>query len=273
MNDDDQGLPLRLGGLPTWVPCLLIGLALAIWIARPQGWHPWGFATQSNVFPFTDLTGRLSNIQQLIDTGNIYRYFDYLSFSYPPTAIIFFFPLHWVSLPQAYLLWSSVSMMLLAVLCHTMCRIAFPRHPTKIVIWSCAFVIGGTLLFPPVYECLDLGQTGIIIASLAIVDYTRNRRFQGVLLGISIALKIYSWPFAAALALQKRCRSVLAIFCTILLFCMALVLIVASTNSRTSLCCRATPAIASVSLGKHEPPYPGPHCRNPGAMRGSSPMA
>ena len=194
---------------PTWVPGVLLAIIGACWIGRPEGWHPWGFATQSNVFPFTDLTGRLVNIDQLQQFGNIYKYFDYLSFSYPPSAIPFFIPFHYLSLSRTYFLWTLISLLSLSLLAHTMCKAVYGEAATKVMAFSVGFMAVGILLFPPVYECLDLGQTGIIISALVVYDYHRSRPSQGFLIGIATALKIYPVLFVIVLAMKKRWRAVI----------------------------------------------------------------
>lgn len=48
----------------------------------------------------------------------------------------------------------------------------------------------GLLFLPPIYECLDLGQTGLIVAALVTYDYLHQGRTQGLLTGVAVALKL-----------------------------------------------------------------------------------
>ena len=62
------------------------------------------------------------------------------------------------------------------------------------------------------------------------------------------------------------------ILATILAFCAALTSTTDSTMRQEAPCSCAMRISASVSLGKHEPPYPGPACKNFLPIRPSSPM-
>ena len=196
-----------LGRCPSWVPVLTLAVASSFWIGQTRGWHPWGFATQTNVFSFVDLTGRLANLDQLFQTGNIYHVFDYLAFTYPPTAITLFAPFHFLTVAACYWLWTFISLVALATLCYQGSLLVFEHNHKQLVLSSSALMVFGIALLPSIYECLDLGQTGLIICALVIYDYFHPSRGQGLLVGVAIALKILPLLFVVWWIVNRNWRA------------------------------------------------------------------
>lgn len=192
---------------PAWLPVFTLAFICSFWIGQARGWHPWGFATQANVFSFVDLTGRLANLDQLFQTGNIYHVFDYLAFTYPPTAITLFAPFHFLTLAACYWLWTLISLVALATLCYQGTLLVFEHEYKKIIFSSSVLMIFGINFLPSIYECLDLGQTGLIICSLVLYDYLHPSRGQGFLVGIAIALKILPLLFVVWWIVNRNWRA------------------------------------------------------------------
>lgn len=77
-----------------WMARLLTisGIAAAIGFAycvvNPHVFTPWLYASHYNI-SFLDLLGRINNLKQLRQTGNIYVWNGPEAFTYPPGAILF----------------------------------------------------------------------------------------------------------------------------------------------------------------------------------------
>jgi len=158
---------------------------------------------------FQDLTGRVRNIEALRRTGNIYRSFQSEAFTYPPGAIGFFRPLQWTTKAARDFYWTVASLLALM----TSLAIVFRRATS----WplSTSWLVGGVVAIitavgcNPVLECLQWGQTGLLLQLLIVVDVlVVPTRYRGVLLGPAIAIKLFPALFLVAFALRREWRTV-----------------------------------------------------------------
>lgn len=185
----------------------VFSILVSLWIGRLTGWHPWGFATQSNVFPFVDLTGRISNLNQLFEFGNIYKVFDYLAFTYPPSAIIFFYPLHYLSIAATYWMWALASLVGLSIANLKFLKISGQLQKKRSWITAILILGLGVIFFPAIYECLDLGQTGLVLLGLTMYDFNSVGRGRGIATGLAAAIKIYPAYFMIPFLIKKDWRA------------------------------------------------------------------
>jgi alpha-1,2-mannosyltransferase len=188
---------------------LLLGFSLilveSIEISNASGWHPWGFTSNQAANVFVDLTGRIQNLDTLQSLGNIYLPFKFLAFTYPPTAIPFFWPLRLLPYQLDLLAWTLLSILSLVYVQWKSLRLTLFRENSKallVAVWSSAVLI---LIVPAIYQCIALGQLGLMLLALVVKDYFgETSRRQGLYLGIATAIKIYPVIFIFSWLTRKK---------------------------------------------------------------------
>ena len=100
-------------------------------------------------FRFTDLSGRRNNLANLRQTGNIYVPFAFQSFTYPPGAILFFWPITWLPAEHLTLLWTLASMAALPGSIGGVLHYLFRRRVWWTAGLSCWLTVGAAALTPP----------------------------------------------------------------------------------------------------------------------------
>jgi hypothetical protein len=108
---------------------------------------------------------------------------------YPPLLAYLVQPLAALDLPQAQRVWFTINCLALGSfiwLCIRLSRSTLARR-----YWGVAVL--GVLLAPPTRLCLQIGQTGILIALLLAATYAVQRRapLAGALLALATTLKLY----------------------------------------------------------------------------------
>lgn len=157
---------------------------------------------------FQYLAGRVRNLEDLRHSGNIYQQFSAEAFTYPPGAIILFWPLQWLSATARDLLWTLMS---LCALWGT-----FVVALRRVTTWSWPYVglvSGASVLITswccnPVLCCLQWGQTALLLQFLIVVDMLviRGPR-RGILLGIAVAINLFPALFLVALLFRREWRA------------------------------------------------------------------
>ena len=173
--------------------------------------HPtlWTFTSHYN-YGFGDLQGRLVNLHQLEQTGNIYVPFGHFAFTYPPGAILFFWPILWVPAQHLTLLWSAASLVALAGAMATAITYLLPRRlaPLAVTGISCWTAVLAAAFIVPVTECFTWGQTGTILLCFVTLDLlTIHGPPKGVLVGLATAVKIYPGLFILVWLLRREWRA------------------------------------------------------------------
>jgi alpha-1,2-mannosyltransferase len=182
--------------------------ALAVLV---MGWlvnHPtsWTFTSHYD-YGFTDLYGRLSNLQNLQHTGNIYVPFADQAFTYPPGAIFFFWPITWIPVAQLTFLWSVVSLAALAGALVVVLNHLFRRGLLLTIGVSCWAATIAAAVVPPVTECLTWGQVGTIILLLVVLDlFVLRGPMKGVGVGLATAIKVYPGLFIVVWLVRRQWR-------------------------------------------------------------------
>ena len=170
---------------------------------------PWTFTSHYN-YGFSDLHGRLVNLHQLEQTGNIYVPFGQFAFTYPPGAILFFWPILWAPAQHLTLLWSAASLVALAGALAAAITYLFPRRlaPLAVTGISCWTAVLAAAFIVPVTECFTWGQTGTILLCFVILDLlTIHGPPKGVLVGVATAVKIYPGLFIVVWLLRREWRA------------------------------------------------------------------
>jgi len=184
----------------------LLALTLTIWqMVIPSGLKPWSYALGKNSNYFLDLLGRVSNIDQLHQTGNIYLNFGHLAFTYPPAAIFIFF---WLTVPTQTILvtfWTILNTLFLYLIISKGNTNVKTLHRLDQINCNLWLTIGSIIVLPPIYECFALGQIGLVLFYLIFFDYfSKPKKLKGLLLGIATGVKIYPIIFILAWICQKK---------------------------------------------------------------------
>ena len=154
---------------------------------------------------FDDLLGRRANLNNLNRTGNIYVPFKTEAFTYPPTAIAFFYP---ILLIPKYLLTSIWTLLSLAALCASLNLVLQNLRPQPVLSalrTSLVLTVMSALLAAPVLEGLFWGQVGTFLL-LAVVweEVSESDVRGGVLVGLATALKIYPGIFILVFIIRRQ---------------------------------------------------------------------
>lgn len=170
----------------------ITALIAAAALITPLIYHHVGFGA--------DMRARQDNIAALRMSGNIYAKFTSYVFSYPPSAILFFYPLAWISsllpsLDSVMRIASLLSLLALAATFYAVYRHLFQR--SKVVTWTAALWSSIlALAWAPVIQCIGFGQIGTVIVALVVVDCLLVRQSRrGFLVGLATAIKLYPGVF------------------------------------------------------------------------------
>ena len=125
-----------------------------------------------------------------------------LVFTYPPFAALVFQPLGWVPLPLATVLMSAASAAALLVGVKV-CSQATVR-PAQLPL-----VLAVALWLFPVMQTFGYGQINLVLFAIIVLDLIalRNSRWQGILLGLAIAIKLTPLVFLGAFLVWRRWRA------------------------------------------------------------------
>ncbi len=165
-----------------------------------------------------DLLGRLTNLETLRTSGNIYSPFGVEAFTYPPGAILLFLPILWIPMGLLPFLWTLVSLLALVVVFAVVLSRHLHKSRAVTAAVACWAAVIAAFAFPPVTECLTWGQTGTLLLALIVVDYLVLRGpANGILVGLATAFKIYPCLFIVVWMMRRQWR---AAFTAIVTFCI-----------------------------------------------------
>jgi Glycosyltransferase family 87 len=166
------------------------------------------YAVAPSIGDHQDLLGRLANLEALRRSGNIYVPFGSEAFTYPPGAILLFWPIQWVPASLLTISWALVSLgALVATLAIVLARFVYLG---RVLTWAIACWVTAltALIFPPILEGLTWGQTGTILLALVVLDFLVVRgASKGVLVGLATAFKIYPGLFIIAWLVRREWRA------------------------------------------------------------------
>jgi hypothetical protein len=141
---------------------------------------------------------------QLYDAGLQYKYQARYAgrigtlYTHPPFETLFYVAVAWLSLKNAYLLWSILNVALLGPAMGYLCRRNLPE-------WNWQALSAASLIFAPVLLCLLQGQDSIILLLFTILAFTHLRRGSTFKAGCWLALGLFKFqvvlPLAAVLAI------------------------------------------------------------------------
>jgi alpha-1,2-mannosyltransferase len=143
-----------------------------------------------------------------------------LPFLYPPIAGLAFLPLTWLKLKTAIYLWAAFNCLLLGGLIGVSIRTARPAMPWSRLLWWSLALSWPAYHLDPIFQTMNFGQINILLAFLIMSDVAISRQFlkrslpEGVLLGLSAAVKLTPLIFVPYLALARRTRTAVTVTVT-----------------------------------------------------------
>jgi alpha-1,2-mannosyltransferase len=166
-------------------------------------------------YSFKDIFGRVVNLNDLRQTGNIYVPFGYQAFTYPPGAILFFWPILWVPTQHLSLLWNFLTLAALAGSIYV--SLVYLTKVPKLLLagLACWAAVLSAAVFPELTECLMWGQTATILLLFVLLDMLIIRGpAKGVLVGLAAAVKIYPGLFIIVWLLRREWKPALTALAT-----------------------------------------------------------
>lgn len=201
-------------GLVVALTGLAATLVMAILVAHTHGFHPWTFAGRYS-YVFRDLIGREENLRTLRATGNIYIPYGVEAFTYPPGAILFFWPLVWLPASSIPFWWTWLSILCLAISLAICLHHLGPRHWTMNFGVGCWLALASIVVLPIEVECLIWGQTATILLLLVVLDtLVVKGRGRGIALGLATAFKIYPIVFVVIWLWRRQFREAITALVT-----------------------------------------------------------
>jgi alpha-1,2-mannosyltransferase len=187
---------------------LLATIGFTYCVVNPDVFSPWLYSSHYHVL-FLDLLGRIDNLKQLHEMGNIYLWNGPEAFTYPPGAIIFFWPLHVLSFRfwQYFSVFASLSSLALTftILLHKFRNLTWPVA-VAVGLWASVLLAA---FYPPVMSDLIWGNISTVIFATTVLDcFVVPQRYRGVLVGLTAAIKIYPIVFIIWWAWRRQWREV-----------------------------------------------------------------
>ena len=142
-----------------------------------------------------------------------------LPFTYPPIAAMLFAPLALLTMRDANLLFSFGTFGLLVVVMVLVIReLTDVRGPRLMLAGLAAGTVGFWL--GPVRESVEFGQVNVALMALVVVDVVvgRGKRWQGVLTGLAMAIKLTPAVFLAYFLVKREWRALATAVASALLF-------------------------------------------------------
>jgi alpha-1,2-mannosyltransferase len=185
---------------------IVAGIYCAEWMLRPF----------EDKFALGDLAVYRAAGRAILDNESIYG--DYvrnqlvvpLPFIYPPFAAMLAAPFAWLNLDDASVVWTTLTVVLLAAVVRVSFRLLLDRYGRAAPI-AFVLVLGSCLALSPVQDHLRFGQVGVILMACCVFDcVTPNPRWpRGVLIGIATAVKLVPGIFIPYLWFSGRRRAAL----------------------------------------------------------------
>jgi len=166
---------------------ILIALTVIVVLTVPH--HNWLFTGRYST-SFVDIRARIRDVHLVQKNITIYgpvttpQYF-----SYPPAALLLFFPFAWIKTAWAIRVWTFISLWAVAGAIHIARRVV--GRPGQWWV-SCAAAAVAVAVLPPLSILLADGQLGTLLLIALISDSLAvPARFRGYLTGLVTAIKIY----------------------------------------------------------------------------------
>lgn len=179
---------------------ILLGMTAVVVLVVPH--NNWLFTGRYST-SFVDIRARIRDVHLVQEHITIYGPVQTPQyFSYPPAALLLFYPFAWMKTTWAIRVWTSISLWALAGTIHIARRVV-GRPGTWWV--SCVATAIAVAVLPPLSILLADGQLGTLLLFALIADsLTVPPRFRGYLTGIVTAIKIYPAIFVVVWAWRRQ---------------------------------------------------------------------
>lgn len=164
-------------------------------------------------------------------TGNANPYTT--GYIYPPICLIILYPLQFLSLPTARLLWTVLSLLALCVSLVLLLKLYNYRlfSTSALLIWSLAFI------FFPVRWTLGMGQINmyiLLLLSMAIVLFSKGKyTLAGICFGLTLAIKYFPVFILPYLIMRKQWKILWSLILTlVVLTALGFILLPRSVNTQ-----------------------------------------
>lgn len=130
-----------------------------------------------------------------------------MPFTYPPIAAVLFIPLTWVSIETVGVVWTLLAYPALAGALYVV--VVRTGRGRRASFWIALFGVCLATVLIPIWTTLNLGQIGIFLMLLAVVDLLAARTLtpRGLLVGIAAAIKLTPAGFVLLPLLRKDWRT------------------------------------------------------------------
>lgn len=129
---------------------------------------------------------------QLYDSAWQYRYQTQYAerigtlYIHPPFEIVLYLTVAWLPLKYAYLLWTSLNLLFLAIASRALAQAAFPT-------WNWQMLPVLALTFVPLLLCLMQGQDSIVLVLIVVLAYVALRSERNFAAGCWLALGLFKF--------------------------------------------------------------------------------
>lgn len=133
-----------------------------------------------------------------------------LPFTYPPIAAIIFAPLGAIPFWLANALVTLATVVCLWVSLRLILKSLIPLRGAELA-WLAVYAAAIFMWIEPVRQTLSFGQVNVLLMTLVIVDVIggRGKRWQGLLIGVAIAIKLTPAVFLAYFLVRRDWRSLI----------------------------------------------------------------
>jgi len=137
---------------------------------------------------------------------------------YPPFTAILFIPISFLSYQGAVIFWFIFEISCLFLI--SLLIIYYIAGKIKWIWAICSFII--LLAWEPVMEDLLYGPLSVLFTTLLLITlllWRRGRKsLAGIIIGLTVSIKLFTWPLVIYFALKREWRTVIASICTGLVF-------------------------------------------------------
>ncbi len=185
-------------------------VVLALFIRAYVPHHNWLFSGHY-ALGFGDLLSRTRDIWRIHHGSNVYSLHDHHQyFTYPPAALFIFWPLSWATFHTDVLIWTLLCLFALAASIAIVWRTVAPQGPWTVAAGSLWGTVASVMVLPVISIGLALGQLGLLLMLMLVLDYLVLRApAKGVLTGVAAAIKIYPVVFIVSWLIRREWRPAL----------------------------------------------------------------
>jgi alpha-1,2-mannosyltransferase len=139
-------------------------------------------------------------------------------FTYPPVAAIFFWPLTLLSFHAAAFVWTTATLVALAIIVRLSLRLARPELTARALHTATFLMTGLVIALEPIWQNFHFGQVNIVLGAMTmldVMDRPHRRLPRGVLLAVATSIKLIPGIFILFLFLRRDFRAAITAGATV----------------------------------------------------------